>query len=109
MWSGLICQWPSQKQLQKVVKPLDFHVRFPSFDLHVKFPGFTFLTEIVEFFHPNIKSQPGKSYVPSILNEVMDNFNPAAAEMIPRSLHVTIWGLRTSIYVLRYIRYRNFG
>jgi hypothetical protein len=23
MWSGLIGQWPSQKKLQKLVKPLD--------------------------------------------------------------------------------------
>jgi hypothetical protein len=44
----------------------------------------------------------GKSYHPNIHKEleVMDNVKPR--EPIPRSPHVTLWGLCTSIYVLRY-------
>ncbi len=61
-----------QKRLQKFVKPLDLHVKFPvsSFLSHVKFPCFNFLTQIFRFFSPNIISQPGKSYHPSIPKEL---------------------------------------
>jgi hypothetical protein len=57
----------------------------------------------LDSFLPNIKSQPWKSFRPSIPKEleVMDNFNPD--EPIPRSPHVTLWGLRTLIYVLWYL------
>ncbi len=43
------------------------------------------------------------SYHPSILKEleVMDNINPD--EQIPQSPYVTLWGICTSIYVLRYL------
>ncbi len=57
----------------------------------------------LDSYLPNIKSQPGKSYHSSIPKEldVMDNFNPD--EPIPQSSHVTLWGLCTLIYVLRYL------
>jgi hypothetical protein len=56
----------------------------------------------LDYFLPNIESQPGKSYHPSILKEleVMDNFNPN--EPIPQSPHETLFGLCTLIYVLGY-------
>jgi hypothetical protein len=63
---------------------------------------FNFLTQIFGFFLPIMKSQPGNSYHPSVPKEfkVLDNFNPD--EPIPQNPHVTLWGLRTSLYVLRY-------
>jgi hypothetical protein len=63
---------------------------------------FNFLTQIFGFFSSNIKSQPGNSYHPSIPKEleVMDNFNPD--KLIPQNPHVTLWGLCTLIYMLRY-------
>ncbi len=73
-----------------------------SFHFHVKFTCFNFLTEISGFFS-STKLQPGKSYHPSIPKEleVMDNCN--SDEPILRSPNVTLWGLCTLIYVLRYL------
>jgi hypothetical protein len=53
----------------------------------------------LDSFIPNRRSQPGKSYLPSIPKEleVMDNFNPD--EPIPQSHNViTLWDLRTALH-----------
>ncbi len=54
------------------------------------------------FFQTLIRHNQGRVYHHSIPKELefMDNFNPA--EPYPQSPHVTLWGLRTLIYILQY-------
>ncbi len=102
-WFDWSMTFPKKKKnIAKICQALRLTCKVSSFHLHVKFTCSNSLTQIFGFFLPNMKSQPGKSYHPSIpkLLEVMDILKPD--EPIPRSPHVTLLGLCTSKYVLWY-------
>jgi hypothetical protein len=66
------------KKIAKICQALRLTCKVSSFHLHVSLHVSISSHRSLDSFLPNIESQPGKSYHPSIPKEleVMDSFNP---------------------------------